>query len=186
MLERPRLWTPPALCVALAAGAFTVMRTAPPAIAGGSALVYAACLVFGPGVVYVVLRRRGAPARRAVAGALLVALLWLAKECWAIWNVFGWREAVYYAVNPLALGLLTAAALQMALAEILLRRARERRWQVVNGAGAVVLAVALLAAAYASVALRHDASYIFWVYVSIHRDFVADRGDALGAAGGGR
>jgi hypothetical protein len=162
-------WVAPAAVVVVAGASFAAYQTAPPAVANAVAIVYAASLVLGPACVYPWTRRRGAAPAVAAALSLAVPLLWLGKECWAVGGVFGPAEALYYAANPLALGLIVGAGLQMALAELLLRRADSGRWQLANGAGLVLAAIALLAGAYGVAAARYDPTVIFWAYIALYR-----------------
>jgi hypothetical protein len=164
-----RTWAAPAALVALAVASLAAYQIAPPAAANVAGVVYAASLVLGPSLVYPWARRGGLAPSGAVAAALAVPLLWLAKECWAVGRVFGIGEALYYAFNPLAVGILVAAALQMAVAELLLRRIDGGRWQLANAAGLVVAGIALLAAAYGVAAARSDATIIFWAYIALYR-----------------
>lgn len=168
-VRAPSLWPPPIAVGSITAFTAAVFDRAPAAIAYWAGLAYAACLVLGPAVVYPWMRRRRFSGSAATAAALCVPVLWLAKECVAVGRVFGIAAGVYYALNPLAAGLLVAAALQMAIAELALRRVRRGRWEMVGAPAAVVAAVAALGGAYALVAWRWDATFVFWLYISGYR-----------------
>jgi hypothetical protein len=158
-----------AAVTAIAAGSFAAYQVAPPAVAGVAGVVYAISLMLGPALIYPWSRRHGLSPGYSIAAALVVPALWLGKECWAVGAIFGVVCALYYAANPLALGVLVAAALQMALAEVLLRRATAGRWQLVNGAGPTLAGIALLAGGYALAAARYDHTIIFWAYIALYR-----------------
>ena len=83
-------------------------------------------------------------------------------------------EAAYYALNPVALGVLTAAAVQMAAAELVLRRLRTRRWSFRNGAGLLLVGVALGAGLVALATRRSGPTAVFWTYVAGHRRLFGD------------
>ena len=169
MARRAPAWTAAALAVAAAAASFAAFQLAPGPVATVVGPLYAATLVLSPALVYPWSRRHGLTPAGAAAAALAVPLLWVMKECAAMARVFSAGEALYYALNPLALGVLTAAALQMAVAELLLRRAATGRWRVANGAGATVAVIALLAATYGVLAARYDPTLIFWAYIDGYR-----------------
>jgi hypothetical protein len=162
-------WLPTLVLAGIVGLSFAAYNTAPPAVANVVVFVYAGSLVLGPSVIYPWLRGGGASAGRAAVGSLFVPLLWIVKECLAVSRVFGFAESLYYAFNPLALGLMFAAALQMSVAELLARRRRHGRWEVRNGAGLPLVVLGVVAASFALVAVREDPSYVFWVYIEIYR-----------------
>lgn len=163
------LWTAPAALALLALASHQLYETAPRALAEVAFVPYAAALVFGPAIVYPTLRSRGARVRLAVAGSLLVPFLWLAKECHRVWTVFGLGSALYYALNPLAVGLLVACTLQMAVAELALRRRREGRLRLGGGPAVALGAVALFGAGVGGAAWRWGPDTIFYAYVALYR-----------------
>jgi len=128
---------------------------------------FAVFLVGGPSLLYPWLRRRGSGVAGAGAGALCTPLVWLAKECAAVGRLFGVGPGLYYAVNPIAFGLLTAGAVQMAVAEIVLGRRAGNA--APRGAWTILLAVAALAAGYAALVARRDPTMPFWLYVEGYR-----------------
>jgi hypothetical protein len=160
---------PPALVTGVSVAGYVAFNTASAPAADFAFYLYAASLVLGPLLVYPWMRSTGAGSGRAVLGSLFVPLLWLAKETYAVESIFGAAQALYYGLNPLSLGLFTGAALQMSVAELILLRARNGRWQLLNGAGAVVLLVAALAAAYAVAARLSDPTIVFWLYIEGYR-----------------
>lgn len=169
-VARPREeWGLPLLLAGITSLGFAAYNSAPPAIANFVVFLYAGSLVLGPSIVYPRLRRAGSPVERAVAGAIFVPLLWILKECFAMWRIFGLGETLYYAFNPLALGLFFAAAFQMAACELILRRSWHRHWDLRSGAGMTLLLLLATAGSYALVAWREDPSFIFWLYIEIYR-----------------
>jgi hypothetical protein len=160
---------PPALVTAVSVAGYVAFNTAPAAAAGVAFYFYAASLILGPLLVYPWMRSVGAGPGRAVLGSLVAPLLWLAKEMYAVRSIFGTAQALYYGLNPLALGLFAGAALQTSVAELILLRTRNGRWQLLNGAGAVVLLVAALGAAYAVAARLSDPTILFWLYIEGYR-----------------
>lgn len=168
-VPRTEEWLPPLVLAGIATLSFIAYNTAPPAVADFVIFLYAGSLVLGPSIVYPRLRRVGSTVERAIAAALFVPLLWVLKECFAMSRVFGLGETAYYALNPLALGLFFAAALQMAVCELVSHRLRHQRWSFRNGAGLTLLLLLAMAGSYAIVAWREDPSYIFWVYIEIYR-----------------
>lgn len=164
-----RGWLPPLLVLALAAGSWAAYQRGPRAVAEIAIFPYAASLVLGPSLVYPWLRRAGAGTGRAVAASLIVPALWLLKECYRVAGVFSTAEALYYASNPLSLGLLTGCALQMALGELCLERARGGRWRLASGAGLVVAAVLVLAGAFVLVAGDSGGRDLFYAWIALYR-----------------
>lgn len=162
-------WIPPVLLAGIATLGYTVYNTAPPAIANVVIFLYAGSLVLGPMAVYPWLRRTGSTIARAVAGALFVPLLWMLKECLAMSRVFSLGESLYYAFNPLALGLFFAATLQMSVCELVLRRRQGGDWDLRNGAGLTLLFLFAIAGSYTLIAWREDPTYIFWIYIEVYR-----------------
>jgi hypothetical protein len=168
-LSDARLWRPPLLLLGVAALCWAVYQRAPRAIAEPAIVPYAAILVLGPSLVYPWLRRRGAAPSRAALACGLVPAAWLAKELYRVSGVFSAAEALYYATNPLALGLFTAGALQMAVWELCLERARAGRWRPRSGAGLVVAAVLLLAGGFALAAGDSGGRDFFYAWIDVYR-----------------
>lgn len=164
-----RGWLAPLGVLVVALAGFGIYNHAPPAVADVAIFPYAIALVLGPAVVYPALRVRGAPAGRAGAAALFVPLLWLVKECVRVSAVHGVAESVYYAFNPLCLGLFVGAALQMAIAELVLRRVRNGRWRLGGAPGWVIGGVAALAGAFAAVAVHDGPDVVFYAYIALYR-----------------
>ncbi len=159
---------PALLLLAVAAASFATYQLAPPAVAGRVIYLYAACLALGPSLVYPLARRRGATPGRALAGSLLVPCAWILKEGWRVSAVFSAPEAAYYALNPMALGLYQAVALQVALIELGLRRPWRRGWAAARGPLAALAAVLLFAAGLGWVGRGSGGSEIFYRYSEIH------------------
>ena len=166
---RGRFWSSPFVLAVVAILSLIAYNTAPPSIANFVIFLYAGSVVLAPSIVYPWLRHTGRTVGKAIAGSLFVPLLWVAKECFLMSPLFSAGESLYYAFNPLALGLFFAAALQMAVSELGLQRLRLGSWDLRNGAGLTLLLLFALAGSYAMIAWREDPSYIFWVYIDIHR-----------------
>ncbi len=164
-----RLWPCPAAVVALAVTAFVLYNTSPPSVANIVIYPYALILIFGPSIIYPWLRWREASTAQAVSASLCVPVLWVLKECYAFSAVFSFGETVLYAFNPLSFGLFTGAALEMAVCELLLRRAWGGRWQLVNPAGFVCAGILILAGAFAVIARGNDATIAFYAYIAVYR-----------------
>lgn len=165
---------PPAALVLAWLGGLAVVDRASSRVATVVMPLYAAILVLGAAAVYPAMRRRGAGVGVATAGALAVPLLWIAKECWAMSRLYTAAEAAYYALNPVALGLVAAAAVQMAAAELILRRRRTGRWSFRNGAGLALGAVAIAGVLVAFAVRRVGSTAVFWAYVQGHRRLFGD------------
>jgi len=155
-------WRAPLGLLALAAASFAVYQTAPRTLAELAILPYAACLVLGASFVYPWLRRRGASAGRCVAASLLVPGAWLVKEAVRVSAVFGPGETLYYAFNPISLGVLGAAAFQMAGWELAVGSARR---------GPFVTLAALLGSAVAVGIATGDSGGrdFFYGYIAVYR-----------------
>jgi hypothetical protein len=162
-------WRVPALLLCVAATSFLLYNAASPSIANVAIFPYAASLVLGPSLVYAWLRRDGASIRAAVCAALVLPFLWLVKEGYRVTAVFSVGEAVYYAFNPLSLGLFTAAAFQMASAELLLRRARRGRWELATGPALTLLAIVSAVAVFAILARESGGREVFYAYITLYR-----------------
>ncbi|MGI9592100.1 MAG: hypothetical protein ACR2P8_12080 [Myxococcota bacterium] len=128
-----RGWRAPLALLALAAASFALYQTAPRAIAELAILPYATCLVFGASFVYPRLRLRGATAGASIAASLLLPCVWLLKEAARVSAVFGPGETLFYAFNPISLGVFAAAAFQMAGWELAVGRARRTPTLVLAG-----------------------------------------------------
>lgn len=155
-------WRTPLGLLALAAASFALYQTAPRAVAEVAIVPYTACLVLGPSWVYPRLRRRGASAGATVAASLLTPLAWLGKEAVRVSAVFGPAETLYYAFNPVSLGVFTAAATQMAGWELAVGRARRTP---------VLVLTLVLAAAALFFALAGDSGgrELFYGYIALYR-----------------
>ncbi len=164
---------PPLALLLLWLATLAAVDLAPAPVAGGAMLPYAAVLLLGAAVVHPAMRRRGASVACAAAGALLMPTLWVAKECWAMGRLYTPAEAFYYAFNPVALGVLAVATVQISAAELILRRRRAGRWSFRNGAGLTLAAITLAAALVAVVAWRSGPTAVFWTYVAMHRRLFA-------------
>lgn len=169
-------WLLALLPAGLGAGAFALYRLASPAVAEWAALPYATALLLAPAWAYPLLRRRGAAAGRAVAGALALPLLWLAKEGWRMSAVFGLGETLFYALNPVCLGLFAWSGLQIAAGELALRRARGGRWELASAPGLYLVGV-LAAAALGGLLFRgDDANLLFYAYIALYRHLFGGAG----------
>lgn len=156
---------------AVGLGSWWTSNHAPPGVASAAVAVYAASLLVGPSAVFAVLRRGGSRAGRAAAAALGIPLLWLAKELVRVTAVHPLAESLYYALNPVAVGVYCAALVPMALVETELRRRegatlreRLRGWP-----GRVLWAFALLAVAAVVVGHDNGGREIFYGYVALYR-----------------
>jgi hypothetical protein len=149
-----------------------VANHGPPHAAGVAIAVYAAGLLLGPSVVYAVLRRGGSRVGRAASVALGIPLLWLVKELVRVSAVHPPAESLYYALNPVAVGVYCAAVVPMALVEVEFRWRSEgpSRREAVRGWPAWVLgAFVLLAATAAAVGYDNGGREIFYAYVALYR-----------------
>ena len=155
-------WRRPLALLAVAAASFALYRTAPRAVAEAAIVSYAACLVLGASWVYPRLRRDGASIRAAVAASLLLPVAWLLKEALRVTAVFTPAETLYYALNPISLGVFTAAACQMAAWELAVGSARRGPLLVL---GVVLAAAGILALMAADSGGRE----IFYGYIAGYR-----------------
>jgi len=165
---RPRrgsLLAPPAAALALAAVSYALYNHASRAVAEVVIVPYAATLALAPAALYPWLRSRGAGPAAASAGALCVYLAWLVKEGVRIERLYGLGGALYYALNPLSLGLALFLVLQIALTEIGVRRRRTGRWVLGGGPAWALAGVALVGGAMAAVALGSAPQELFYTYV---------------------
>jgi len=155
----------PAGVLAGTAVCFALYNHASRAVAEVVIFPYAASLALAPAFLYPWLRSRGAGAGATVAGSLCVYLAWLLKEGVRIERLYGLGGAAYYALNPLSLGIALLLVLQMALAEILVRRRREGGWRLGGGPAWALGAVALIGGGMAAVALGSAPQELFYTYV---------------------
>jgi hypothetical protein len=162
---RARLWTAPLLLLGVAVASCAVYDRAPPAVANFAILPYATCLVLAPALLYPWLRRRGAGKGTAAAGSLVMLAAWLAKELWQVSAAFPPLDSLFYALNPVCLGLLVAALLQMALAELVLRW---RRGAPARGPALLAAAILLLASGVGLAARGSGGREIFYAYVALY------------------
>lgn len=169
MARSIRILTPPLALTTAWLAILAVAAGTPRMIAEGALMAHAAVLVGGAAVVYPTMRRRAASIGASVCGALLVPTLWIAKEVVAMRRLYTLGEALFYALNPVALGLLTAAALEMAIAELAIRRRPTGRWQLANGAALTLSVIAVATAGMTCVILRYGTTIVFWSYVGLHR-----------------
>jgi hypothetical protein len=163
-----RAWLPPALLLGAAAASWVAYNHSAPALAHRVVPVYAACLVAGPSLVYPWMRAWGASAAAAGAGAWLVPCAWLVKEGWRITAVFSVPEAVYYAFNPLALGLYVAVLFQIGVWELVMRRPWNRGWRLARGPALALLALLGLSAALSLLGRGSGGSEVFYAYSALH------------------
>jgi hypothetical protein len=131
--------------------------------------LYAGCLVVGPALAYAALRHGGSGAGTAALCALGVPVLWLAKELHRVTAVHPLLESLYYALNPVSVGVFGAAAVPMALVEIGWRRRRLGRWRPAGWPGVVLAAFALLAVVAGVVGHDSGGREIFYAYVAFYR-----------------
>ena len=164
-----RAWQPTlaVLAVALAAGALG--RGAPLAVANVGMVVFGITLVLGPSIVYPLVRRTGLPAAGATAWALVLPLIWVAKECIATARVHGAAAGLFYAGNPVAVGLLVGAACQASAWELGLRRVAEGRWRFANPAGGVLVTVLVMGALIGFLTHADGGRAVFYWYMALYR-----------------
>lgn len=143
-------------------------HTQPP-MADAMGVAYAAYLLAGPSVIYVAARRAGAPARRSLLLTLGVPLLWLAKELWRVTAVHPVAEALYYALNPVSLGVFSVALVPAAAIEIGLRRRRTGAWRPGGWPGLTLAAFVLLAASAAVAGHGNGGRELFYAYIRLYR-----------------
>lgn len=144
-------------------------QLAPPALAELVIAPYAVCLLLGAALVYPAARAHGAGPRAGIAWGLVLPLLWLAKEFYRVTAVFSPGETLYYALNPISLGVFAAAATEMALAELIITRRRTGDWRLAGGAGLTLMGIALLALAVAVVGRESGGREIFYAYIALYR-----------------
>jgi hypothetical protein len=80
----------------------------------------------GP-VVYGVMFLRGASLKEKILGAYLVPVAWVLKEVWRVSDFFTMGEALYYALSPWTLGVLTHQIGYLSLVEIFCRWRKKKR-----------------------------------------------------------
>jgi hypothetical protein len=158
---------------ALGSGAWLVYQHGAPRVAERALFVYAGCLLLGPSLAYGLLRRGGSAPGPSAAIALAIPGLWLAKELWRVSAVHPLAESLYYALNPISLGVLCAAAVPMALVEIGMRRRREGAWRPGGWPGATLAGFALLAGAAAAIGHDSGGRDIFYTYLALYRTLFA-------------
>jgi len=163
------MWALAVLTPVVASASYVLYNAAPAAVADVAILPYAAALLLGPALVYSSMRTADASIGSAVRASLWTPALWLTKECWAVSKVFTAAETAYYALNPLALGLLVAAATQMALCELVLRLLRGPKIRLASGPLPILLVVACLAAGYAAAARDDGGTFVFTAYIDLYR-----------------
>jgi hypothetical protein len=139
-----------------------------PAVAGRVIVVYTACLLAGPCLIYAALRRRDGGAGRAAAFALGVPLLWLAKELYRVTGVHPPLESLYYALNPISVGVFCAALVPMALVEVARRPGPGAR-RLAGWPGVTLGVFAALAVGAAAVGHDNGGREIFYGYVALYR-----------------
>jgi hypothetical protein len=158
--------------LAFVAAAFAgswIAEWAPSWVAGKILPAFAIALVFGPSLLYPVLRLRGASSRAAIPAGLLLATVWTALECYRTAQVFSIGEGLYYALNPLMQGFATVLALQIALWEIAVRSIR-RSPRALRGWPVGVLAT--VAAFWTAVGIANygrDVTAIHYAYIEGYR-----------------
>ncbi len=164
--RRSSPWRLPVALVSLTGLSWAVYQSAPPRIAELAIVPYTACLIFGAGLAYPAARRAGAGTAGALLAGLAIPTLWLGKEMVRVTAVFPAGQALYYALNPLSVGIFVAAWSQMAVAELCLQRRSGARagWPV-----AVLLGVAALAAAAWVVGHDSGGRDLFYGYIAGYR-----------------
>jgi hypothetical protein len=131
-------------------------------------VLYAVCLLAGPCLTYAALRRTDGDAGRAAAFALGIPLLWLAKELHRVTGVHPPLESLYYALNPVSVGVFGAAVVPMALVEVARRRGRGVR-RLAGWPGVTLGVFVALAVAAAIVGHDNGGREIFYGYVALYR-----------------
>jgi hypothetical protein len=160
----------PAIVFAVWAISLALYDLGPPLVGTIAIVPYCATLVLGTSFAYPAMRRRGNGVALSTVAAALVPALWMAKECWAMSRMYTVAEALYYALNPIALGLYWVIAVQISVAELLLQRRHGRRWAALHSGAGLTLGVAGAAAVFVALVIyTHDATVIFWTYVDIDR-----------------
>ncbi len=165
MAEAARTWAVAALVPAVAVGSCSLYEAGPPAVANAAFLPYAALLLLAPALVHPWLRSHGVAVAPAAAASLSLAVGWLAKELWAVSAVYPIAETLFFALNPVPLGLLLASTFQIAVAELWIR---SRSGAPRRGPAAVVGAILLLGALVAVAARGSGGREIFYAYVALH------------------
>jgi hypothetical protein len=163
------LWPVPTAVIIFVVVAFALYNAGPPWLANIVFFPYVFSLALGPSIIYPQLRRLRASTSQAVAASLCVPLLWLLKECYAFSAVFNFWETVYFVFNPLSLGFFTWVVLQMAMAELFLRRAWHGKWELVNGPALVAAAIFILGGSFGFLARGNNGTIAYYLYVDLYR-----------------
>jgi len=153
---------------ALTIALWVAYNAAPPRVAEVVIFGYAAGLLLGPIVSYC-LARRVASARRALAFGLAIPAFWLVKEMARVSAVFSVPETLFYSLSPVSLGILSAALVPIAVAEILFRRRSEGRWRLGGAPGVVLGVFTVLAVGSAVVGYGSGGNEIFFRYIALYR-----------------
>jgi hypothetical protein len=156
------------LVVALGGAAWAAFNLAPPAVADVAIVPYAVILLLGPVFVYSRSRRAGSAGRGALALAMIVPVLWLAKELWRVSGVFPIAQTAYYAFSPISMGVFCAAAGSIAIAEIVLRRAGGEGLRLRGAPGVTLGVILLLAIGAAAVGYESGGREIFYGYIALY------------------
>ncbi|MFQ5665992.1 MAG: hypothetical protein ACE5I7_06120 [Candidatus Binatia bacterium] len=164
-----RRWAGPVAILAVGLLSFGFYNVSPRPVAEVLFLPYALALLLGPMAAYAWQRRYGARPRSAAAAALWVPALWVVKECYGTFLVFGLWRTLYYVVNPLHVGLLTWAATQMAATELVFRRIRRGFWELTGAPARICLGFAVLGAAVVLVTRLYDSTAVFDAYMALYR-----------------
>ncbi len=163
--SRARGWIAAAAVPGVAVASCAAYDAAPPPVADVAILPYAALLLLAPAFVHPWLRAHGVSLAASAGAALALCLGWIAKELWAISAVYSPGETLFYALNPVPLGLFTASVFQIAVAELCLR---QRRSLPLRGPALVVAAILLLGLGVALAARGSGGREIFYGYVALH------------------
>jgi hypothetical protein len=163
-----RRWSAPVGALLLAAASLLVYDRAPPAVAEVAIVPYALALTLAPSFIYPWLRRHGVGTCAATGGALCVFAAWLVKEGHRVQKLYGLAGAVFYAFNPLAVGIALLLVFQIAVAELLLRRRRCGRFELASGPGLALAIVLVIGGSMGALAATGDGSELFYHYVHLY------------------
>jgi hypothetical protein len=121
----------------------TIWRAGVPALTktGGfvSGAAMFAVLAAGPLITYFWAGVRGAGPKSRILASLAPYIMWNLKEIIRVTEFFPLIPALFYTINPLALGILAASAAEMGLAEMVLRwRVNQKPVLSLNLAGVIL------------------------------------------------
>ena len=159
-------WLGPIAALGLTAAAGVGSALARRPLADLGLALYAGGIVLGPPLAFAWQRARGGRGSTAALAAAAIPAAWMAKECYETALVFGAAPALYYAFNPIHVGLVSWEAVSLAAVELVLRRRRAGRWIAGGVPGAVCAGFLLLALTTAVFIRLRGALGVFDLYLA--------------------